>query len=115
MKYSKNQQVAKAFIRWLMDRPQYDKLFAVQRRLPHRPDPDVGEARPVGEGPQAGRPSGTRAKIGRGPAGPARRTGRPPRPLVKYILVDMYAQAIQGMKPEDAAKWAEAELKKAYA
>jgi hypothetical protein len=34
---------------------------------------------------------------------------------VKYILVDMYAQAIKGMKPEDAAKWAEAELKKAYA
>jgi len=35
--------------------------------------------------------------------------------LVKYILVDMYAQAIKGMKPEDAAKWAEGELKKAYA
>jgi hypothetical protein len=29
--------------------------------------------------------------------------------------VDMYAQAIKGMKPEDAVKWAEVELKKAYA
>jgi hypothetical protein len=29
--------------------------------------------------------------------------------------VDMYAQAIKGMKPEDAVKWAEGELKKAYA
>jgi hypothetical protein len=28
--------------------------------------------------------------------------------------VDMYAQAIKGMKPEDAVKWAEVELKKAY-
>jgi len=27
----------------------------------------------------------------------------------------MYAQAIKGMKPEDAVKWAEGELKKAYA
>ena len=35
--------------------------------------------------------------------------------LVKYILVDMYAQAIKGMKAEDAVKWAEGELKKAYA
>ncbi len=34
---------------------------------------------------------------------------------MKYILVDMYAQAINGMKPEDAAKWAESELKKVYA
>jgi multiple sugar transport system substrate-binding protein len=25
MKYSKNQQVAKEFLRWFMDRPQYDK------------------------------------------------------------------------------------------
>ena len=29
--------------------------------------------------------------------------------------LDMYAQAIKGMKPEDAARWAEGELKKAYA
>jgi hypothetical protein len=29
--------------------------------------------------------------------------------------VDMYAQAIKGMKAEDAVKWAESELKKAYA
>ena len=24
----------------------------------------------------------------------------------KYIIVDMYAKAVQGMKPEDAVKWA---------
>src|SRR2546427_1182727 len=28
MKYSKNQQVAKEFLRWFMDRPQYDKWMA---------------------------------------------------------------------------------------
>src|SRR5437867_3650722 len=28
MKYSKNQQVAKEFLRWFMDRPQYDPWFA---------------------------------------------------------------------------------------
>jgi len=26
----------------------------------------------------------------------------------------MYAKAVQGMPPEDAVKWAEAELKKVY-
>jgi multiple sugar transport system substrate-binding protein len=32
----------------------------------------------------------------------------------KYIIVDMYAKAVQGMKPEDAVTWASGELKKIY-
>ena len=32
----------------------------------------------------------------------------------KYIIVDMYAKAVQGMKPEDAVKWATGELTKVY-
>ena len=32
----------------------------------------------------------------------------------KYIIVDMYAKAVQGTKAEDAVKWAEGELKKIY-
>jgi len=29
-------------------------------------------------------------------------------------ITDMFAKAVQGMKPEDAVKWAEGELKKVY-
>ena len=32
----------------------------------------------------------------------------------KYIIVDMYAKAVQGMAPEDAVKWAHGELAKIY-
>ena len=36
--------------------------------------------------------------------------GRPDRKaaeaVTKYIIVDMYAKAVQGMAPEDAVKWA---------
>jgi multiple sugar transport system substrate-binding protein len=32
----------------------------------------------------------------------------------KYVIVDMYAKAIQGMPPEDAVKWAHDELVKIY-
>ena len=32
----------------------------------------------------------------------------------KYIIVDMYAKAIQGMAPEEAVKWAHDELVKIY-
>ena len=34
--------------------------------------------------------------------------------VTKYIIIDMYAKAVQGMPPEDAVKWAEVELKKVY-
>jgi hypothetical protein len=32
----------------------------------------------------------------------------------KYVVVDLFVKAIQGMPAEDSAKWAEAELKKIY-
>ena len=34
--------------------------------------------------------------------------------ISKYIIVDMYAKAIQGMPAEEAAKWAHSEATKAY-
>jgi multiple sugar transport system substrate-binding protein len=34
--------------------------------------------------------------------------------VTKYVIVDMYAKAIQGMAPEDAVKWAHDELVKIY-
>jgi multiple sugar transport system substrate-binding protein len=114
MKYSKNQQVAKEFLRWFMDRPQFDKYMAVNDGYVGGPTP-YWEKHPLWEkdaklatfkdAPRYGRWTGY-------PGPPSRKASEA---LVKYILVDMYAQAIKGMKPEDAAKWAESELKKAYA
>jgi multiple sugar transport system substrate-binding protein len=34
--------------------------------------------------------------------------------LAKYIIVDMFAKAIQGVPPEEALGWATNELKKIY-
>jgi multiple sugar transport system substrate-binding protein len=34
--------------------------------------------------------------------------------ITKYIIVDMYAKAVQGMPAEDAVKWAYEELVKIY-
>jgi len=41
-------------------------------------------------------------------------SGKATAAFSKYIVVDMYAKAVQGMKAEDAVKWAEGELKKVY-
>jgi multiple sugar transport system substrate-binding protein len=34
--------------------------------------------------------------------------------LTKYIIVDMYAKAVQGMPAEDAVNWATGEVQKIY-
>src|SRR5262249_25723914 len=47
-----------------------------------------------------------------GYAGPA--NARAGEIYSKYVITDMFAKGVQGMKPEDAVKWAEGELKKVY-
>ena len=53
-------------------------------------------------------------RLGRvyGYAGPA--GSKAAEVLSKYIIVDMYAKAVQGMPAEDAVKWAEGEVRKVY-
>ena len=60
-------------------------------------------------------PFRTAAESGRfaGYAGPAGRAAA--ETISKFIIVDMYAKAAQGMAAEDAVKWAHGELTKIYA
>jgi multiple sugar transport system substrate-binding protein len=113
MKYSRNIKLAKDFIRFFMDRPQFDRYFetmdtfgipATRAYADHplwRKDPRTAvfpemlrHARQVGH---AGPPGRKATEV-----------------LSKYIIVDMFAKAIQGMRPEDAVAWAAAELTKIY-
>jgi multiple sugar transport system substrate-binding protein len=48
-----------------------------------------------------------------GYVGPARRPAA--EAISKYVLVDMYAKAVQGIAPADAVKWAHGERVKIYA
>jgi multiple sugar transport system substrate-binding protein len=114
MKYSKNQQVAKEFLRWFMDRPQYDKWMTANDGYVVGPTPHW-EKHALWEKDPKLVPFKESVKFGRWPGYPGVPSRKSSEALVKYILVDMYAQAIKGMKAEDAVKWAEAELKKAYA
>ena len=108
MKYSKNQKLAKDFLRWLHRPENFDKWFQVcdgysvaSTTIWERVDKPLRVFR-------------TAARNTRmfGYAGPA--TGKSTEAYSKYIIVDMFAKAAQGMKPEDAVKWAETELKKIY-
>jgi len=114
MGYSKNQKAAKDFLRWICSKEIYDQWFTSQQGF------SVGstkawENHPLWQIDPVMLPFHTAVRSGRfaGYAGPSRRPAA--EAISKYILVDMYAKAIQGMAPADAVKWAHGELVKIYA
>jgi len=114
MKYSKNQKLAKEFLKWLHAKENYEKWFVTQEAY------SVGAThaweenamwQKVDKPLQVFRQAGRNTRIF-GFAGPA--TAKSTEAFSKYIITDMFAKAVQGMKAEEAVKWAAGELRKIY-
>jgi len=114
MAYSKNQKPAKDFLRWMHSRPVFEEWFMSQQGYTcgathawetHKVWDIDPVLKPFHDLPSKGRLAGY--------AGPPDR--RSAEVVSKYIIVDMYAKAIQGMPAEEAAKWAHGEVAKVYA
>jgi multiple sugar transport system substrate-binding protein len=114
MKYSKNVKLAKDFLRWLHQKENYEKWFVVNEGY------SVGSTKVWEEHPMWGKVDkplqvfrqAVRKTFAFGHPGPA--SGKATEAYTKYIIVDMYAKAVQGTKAEEAVKWAESELRKIY-
>jgi multiple sugar transport system substrate-binding protein len=114
MKYSKEQKLAKEFLKWLHSKEQFVKWFEAEGAY------SVGstkfwETHPLWEKFDVSlRPFRTAARAARmfGHAGSP--TAKASEVYSKYFILDMSAKAVQGMPPADVAKWAEGELKKIY-
>jgi len=114
MKYSKNQKLAKDFLRWVHKKENYGKWFTTQEGY------SVGGTKIWENDPMWAKLDEplkmfrTAARNTRlfGYAGPS--TAHATEAFTKYVITDMYAKGVQGMKAEDAVKWAEGELKKIY-
>jgi multiple sugar transport system substrate-binding protein len=114
MKYSKEQKLAKEFLKWLHSKEQFAKWFAVEEAY------SVGstkfwETHPLWEKFDVSlRPFRTAARGARmfGHAGPP--TAKASDVYSKYIIVDMYAKVVRGMAPAEVAKWAETEMRRIY-
>jgi multiple sugar transport system substrate-binding protein len=113
MGYSKNQDAAKRFLTWIHSRDVYDRWFTSQKGFSVGPTTEWEKHKIWGEDPVM-LPYREAARTGRfaGYQGPS--TLNAAEVVTKYIIVDMYAKAVQGMPPEDAVKWADGELKKIY-
>jgi multiple sugar transport system substrate-binding protein len=113
MKQSKNQQLAKDFIRFYMDRPQFERYFETMDTFGIAPTRAYTDHPLWKKDPKtAVFPETLQYARQVGHAGPPGRKAT--EVLSKYIIVDMFAKSIQGMKPEDAVTWAAGELKKIY-
>ena len=113
MKYSKNQAAAKQFLRWISSKEVFDKWFVSQQGYTAGAT-KMWESHPVWNVDPIMVPFKQIPVTGRltGYAGPPNQKAAEVQ--TKYIIVDMYAKAIQGMAPADAVKWAHAELVKVY-
>jgi ABC-type glycerol-3-phosphate transport system substrate-binding protein len=113
MKYSKNQAAAKEFIKWMHSPQVFGEWFTSQQGYSSGATKmwekdKVWEVDPV-LAPFKDLPNNGRLV---GYAGPPNRKAA--EVVTKYIVVDMYAKAIQGMPAEEAAKWAHGEAAKVY-
>jgi len=114
MGYSKNQKAAKDFLRWAHSKDVFDEWFTSQQGYSCGAT-KMWETHKVWQADPVLAPFHDLPAKGRlvGYAGPPNRKAA--EVVTKYIVVDMYAKAIQGMPAEEAAKWAHSEAAKAYA
>src|SRR6267378_346738 len=113
MGYSKNKKPAKDFLRWVHSKAVFEEWFTSQQGFTSGATMEWEED-PVWNVDPVLRPFKDLPRIGRleGFAGSPNRKAAEVK--TKYIIVDMYAKAIQGMAAEDAVKWAHDELVKIY-
>jgi len=114
MKYSSNRKLAGDFLRWLHRPENYRRWleasggYSVAATTQWEQDPMwSGFDRPL----QLLRRAARNARIF-GYRGPP--SGNATEAHSKYIIVDMYAKAVQGMPAEDAVGWAQGQLKTIY-
>jgi multiple sugar transport system substrate-binding protein len=114
MKYGKNQKLSKDLLKWLHGKEQFSKWFEVAEGF------SVGSTKFWEQHPLWSKIDDP-MKIYRQAAASSRVFGYAGPPSAKatevyskYIIVDMFAKAVQGMKAEDAVKWAAGELQKIY-
>ena len=113
MQYSKNQDAAKKFLAWAHSKSVFQGWFNTQQGYTAGAT-KAWEDDPIWNLDPVMAPFKKIPVTGRllGYAGPPNQKAAEVQ--TKYIVVDMYAKAIQGMKPEDSAKWAHDELVKVY-
>jgi multiple sugar transport system substrate-binding protein len=113
MGYSKNLKAAKDFLRWIHSKPVFEEWFTSQQGYTDGATKDW-EKDPVWNVDPVLAPFKNLPAAGRLVGWPGPPSQKAAEVQTKYIIVDMYAKAVQGMKAEDAVAWATGECQKVY-
>jgi ABC-type glycerol-3-phosphate transport system substrate-binding protein len=114
MKYSKNQDAAKKFLGWISSKEIFEKWFVSQQGYTSGPT-KVWEEHPVWNIDPVLAPFKQIPVTGRLTGYAGKPNQKAAEVQTKYIIVDMYAKAIQGMDAAASVKAAHDELVKIYA
>jgi multiple sugar transport system substrate-binding protein len=114
MGYSKNKEAAKELLRYQLQYENYVEWLKAGQGYSTAPTKVFAKDKLWDELDPQVEPFKDIVKYGRhfGYAGPAGRKAA--EVWSKYIIVDMFAKAVQGTPPKDAIQWATSELKKVY-
>jgi multiple sugar transport system substrate-binding protein len=114
MAYSQNKEAAKELIGYLMEYNNFAEWLRAGQGYSTATTKNFVKDKMWSEMDPQVEPFKDIVKYGRhfGYAGPASRKAA--EVWSKYIIVDMFAKAIQGTPPKDAIKWATSELKRVY-
>jgi multiple sugar transport system substrate-binding protein len=114
MGYSKQQAAAKKFLEWITSKSVYQAWFDSQGGYSVGAT-TVWEQDPIWSKDPVMAPFRTAGRGAQFPGYPGPADRNAAEVLSKYIIIDMYAKAVQGMAAEDAVKWAAGEVQKIHA
>lgn len=112
--YSRNQDATRRFLRWIHSKDVFEKWFITQRGF------SVGattfwEQHPIWNEDPVMLPYRNAARAGRVPGFAGLSNAKAAEVVTKYVIVNMYARAVQGLAPEQAVREAHAEVARIYA
>ena len=114
MKHTKHLDAAKAFLRWSMSDPVWMPWFELSGSFYGGVGPKQNASAPWDKFPPVVQIFKKSGEIARPLGFPGPADQKVSLVQSKYIIVDMFAKAVQGETPEAAVAWAEREMKDAY-
>ncbi len=110
----KDSDASKEFLRYIYDPKQYDAWFEQNKGYSVGPGDRLEQSKMWDGLPKPLAPFRTAGKIGRARGYAGQPSPKVQESLSKYIVVNMFARAVQGTSPEESVKQAEAEMKQIF-
>lgn len=111
--YSRNQKAAKDLMLFIHQKPNYEQWFTTGKGF-YTPGTTGWETHKMWDEDPVMKPFAVAGRLGQTPGYKGPPNAKAAEVLSKYLIVNMFAQAIKGTSAEEVVKQTDAELKKIY-